>query len=193
MTAFLKSADLTQEQFLSLIKNLQLNTASDLYYIWLEAPDGWALDRWNDEGQLRWYGAGREPIAEPTQDCLIRSTTGRLFAPAGELRWRTIPALGQSCWRAVFLGNVDWVGTVLEDHSDILNALHSHQESLLLWGQQTSATPDEWIELRIPHRFRHPITGNPERVKVVVEQWDDNTGEPHFVRLCDLESFEEEK
>ena len=193
MTAFLKTADLTQEQFLDLIKNLQPDTASDLCYIWLEAPDGWTLDRWNDEGELRWYRAGRESIAEPMQNCLIRSTTGRLFAPAGELRWRTIPALGQSCWRTVFLGNVDWVGTALEDHSDILNALHSHQESLLLWGQQTLTTPDEWIELRIPHRFRYPITGNPERVKVVVEQWDDNTGEPHFVRLCDLESFEEEK
>ena len=193
MTAFLKAADLTQEQFLDLIKNLQLDIASDLCYIWLEAPDGWTLDRWNDEGELRWYGAGCESIKKSTQDCLRCSTAGRLFAPAGELRWRTIPALGQSCWRAVFLGNVDWVGTALEDHSDILNALHSHQESLLLWGQQTLTTPDEWIELRIPHRFRYPITGNPERVKVVVEQWDDNTGEPHFVRLCDLESFEEEK
>ena len=61
MTAFLKAADLTQEQFLDLIKNLQLDIASDLCYIWLEAPDGWTLDRWNDEGELRWYGAGCEP------------------------------------------------------------------------------------------------------------------------------------
>ena len=189
MTAFLKTADLTQDQFLDLIKNLQPDTASDLCYIWLEAPDGWALDRWNDGGELHWYGAGCESIKKSAQDCLRCSTAGRLFAPAGELRWRTIPALGQSCWRTVFLGNVDWVGTALEDHSDILNALHSHQESLLLWGQQTSTTPNEWIELRIPHRFRYPITGNPERVKVVVEQWDDNTGEPHFVRLCDLKPF----
>lgn len=45
MTAFLKAADLTQEQFLDLVKNLQLDTASDDYYVWLEASDGWALDR----------------------------------------------------------------------------------------------------------------------------------------------------
>lgn len=193
MAAFLKAVDLTEEQFLDLIKNLQLDTASDLCYIWLEAPDGWALDRWNDDGELRWYGAGRESIKKSAQDCLRCSIAGRLFAPTGELRWRIIPSLGQSCWRVVFLGNVDWVGPVLEDHSDTLNALHSHQESFLLWGQQTPETPDEWIELRIPHRFRYPITGNPERVKVVVEQWDDNAGAPHFVRLCGLEAFEGEK
>lgn len=193
MTAFLKAADLTQEGFLDLVKNLQFDTASDDCYIWLEAPDGWALDRWNSEDELRWYGVGRESIEKSTQDCLIRSTAGRLFAPAGEFRWRTIPALGQSCWRTVFLGNVDWVGTALEDHSDTLNRLHSHEESFLLWGQQSSETPDEWVELKIPHRFRYPITGKPERVKVVVEQWDDDTGAPHFVRLCDLKSYEEEK
>lgn len=193
MTAFLKAADLTQEQFLDLVKNLQLDTASGDCYVWLEASDGWALDRWNDGGELRWYEAGRESIEKSTQDCLIRSTAGRLFAPAGEFRWRTIRALGQSCWRTVFLGNVDWVGTALEDHSDILNGLHSHEESFLLWGQQSLETPDEWVELRTPHRFRYPVTGNPERVKVVVEQWADDTGAPHFVRLCDLKPYEEEK
>lgn len=193
MTAFLKAADLTQEQFLDLVKNLQLDTASDDYYVWLEASDGWALDRWNSEGELRWYGIGRESIEKSTQDCLIRSTAGRLFAPAGEFRWRAIPALGQSCWRTVFLGNLDWVGTALEDHSDILNGLHSHEESFLLWGQQSSETPDEWVELRIPHRFRYPVTDKSERVKVIVEQWDDGTGIPHFVRLCDLKPYEEEK
>lgn len=193
MTAFLKAADLTQDQFLNLVKNLQLDTVSDDCYIWLEAPDGWALDRWIGKDELRWYRAGRESIEKSTQDCLIRSTAGRLFAPAGEFRWRTIPALGQPYWRTVFLGNVDWVGTALEDHSDTLNRLHSHKESFLLWGQQSSETPNEWVELRIPHRFRYPITGKPERVKVVVEQWDDNTGAPHFVRLCDLKPYEEEQ
>ena len=193
MTAFLKAADLTQEQFLDLVKNLQLDTEADDCYVWLEASDGWALDQWNSEDELRWYEAGHESIEKSTQDCLIRSIAGRLFAPVGEFRWRTIPALGQSCWRTVFLGNVDWVGTALEDHSDILDGLHSHEESFLLWGQQSLETPDEWVELQVPHRFRYPVTGNPERVKVVVEQWDDDTGAPHFVRLCDLKPYEEEK
>lgn len=198
MTAFLKAADLTQDSFLSLIENLRPSDADKSRgHIWLEASDGWSLDWWdwqsglNDD--LRWCGAGREPVKERAHDCLRRSTAGRLFAPAGELRWRVIPALGQSCWRTVFLGTADWIGAALDDHSDSLHDLKPDRDSFFLWGQQTAETPDEWIELRIPHRFRYPVSGNPHRVKIVVEQWNDETGEPHFVRLCDLEPYQEQE
>ena len=197
MTAFLKAVDLTQDAFLKLIENLQLDVDRSTCYIWLEAADGWALDCWDSEsgleGETCWYQASHIPIKKPSRDCLTKSITGRLFAPDGELRWRVIPALGDACWRVVFLGNVDWVGTTLEDHSDSLNNLHPRQDSFFLWGQQTETTPDEWIELRIPHRFQYPITGTPHRVKAVIEQWNDDTGEPHFVRLCNLKPYEEEK
>ena len=198
MTAFLKAADLTRETFLGLITDLQQPDAGKFPgYIWLEAPDGWAFDWWDwhtgPEGNLKWCGAGREPVKELARDCLARSTAGRLFDRSGELRWRIIPALGQSCWRTVFIGNVDWVGTALDDHSDCLDALHPRQDRFFLWGQQTDATPGEWIELRIPHRFRYPISKNSRGVKVVVEQWEDDIGEPHFVRLCDFESYQEKK
>ena len=218
MTAFLKAADLTQEQFLKLVNNLQPSNDRQPSYIWLEAPDGWAFDWWdwksdfkgtpherapagvqveadttNSEDKdtsvnmLSWYGASQVVVKVPAYDCLMRSTAGRLFDPAGELRWRTIPALGDACWRVVFLGNTDWVGTSLDDHSDSLIGLQSRPDSFFLWGQQTPETPDEWIELRIPHRFCYPISGKPNRVKVLVEQWYDNTGLPHFLRLCNLE------
>ena len=197
MTTFLKTADLTQAEFLELIGSLDLGVDTSACYVWLEAPDGWTLDCWNRQSgikeKLRWYGAGREIVKKSLQDCLTKSTAGRLFAPEGELRWRTIPALGDACWRVVFLGNTDWAGTALEDHSDTLKDLHPHQDSFFLWGQQTSTTPDEWIELRIPHRFRYPVSGNPNRVKVLVEQWRDDTGLLHFFRLCDLEPYQEEK
>ncbi len=196
MTAFLKAADLTQEEFLDLITGLHQPGADDSPgRIWLEAPDGWAFDWWywhaGPEGNLRWCCAGRGPVEEPGRACLARSTAGRLFAPNGELRWRTIPALGPSCWRAVFLGAADWVGAALDDHSTDLHGLQPHPDGFLLWGQQTDDTPDEWIELRIPHRFRYPVAGNPRSVRVVIEQWRDDTGEPHFVRLCGLESYQE--
>lgn len=209
MTAFLKAADLTQEQFIKLIDNLQLNNDKQPGYIWLEAPDGWTLDWWdwkselivsevvnNEEPRVHtvcWCGTGREAVEETAYDCLKRSTAGRLFAPAGELRWRMIPFLDEACWRVVFLGNIDWVGTALEDHSDTLNDLHPQEDRFFLWGQQTLRTPDEWIELRIPQRFRYPVLGNLGRVKVIVEQWRDDTGVIHFFRLCDLEPCEEEK
>ncbi len=191
MTSFLKAADLTQDAFLKLIENLHLDADTSTCYIWVDAPDGWALDAWNWKSgfgsEISWYTVGQELSKESSRDCLTKSTSGRLFAPEGELRWRTIPALGGSCWRVVFLGNVDWVGTALEDYSDTLNNLHPHQDSFYLWGQQTPAAPDEWIELRIPHRFKYPIVGSSTRVQVIIEQWSDDTGEPHFVRLCNLE------
>lgn len=191
MTAFLRAKDLTQDEFLKLIRDLHFDADISTCYIWIEAPDGWTLDCWNSgsglNGEIKWYTAGQELSKKPSRDCLVKSTSGRLFAPEGELRWRNIPVLGQSCWRTVFLGNVDWVGAALEDHSDCLNNLTSHQDRFFLWGQQTPTAPDEWIELRIPHRFQYPITGSSTRVQVVVEQWSDDTGEPHFVRLCDLE------
>lgn len=193
MTTFLKTRDLTQEQFLELIRNLEPSNDKEPGYLWLEAPDGWSFDWWgwypSFEDELSWYGAGREPIKERSQDCLTKSTAGRLFAPEGELRWRAIPVLGESCWRTVFLGNVDWVRTKLDDHSDSLSGLQPHNDSFFLWGQQTDVTPNEWIELRIPHRFHYPVPGSPNRVKVVVEHWKDDTGEPHFVRLCGLEPY----
>ncbi len=192
MTSLLKAADLTQALFLDLLAKLP--AANEPPRLWLEAPDGWAFDWWSGlEGKLQWCRAGRDPVEEPAHDCLSRSTAGRLFAPEGELRWRAISALGPACWRTVFLGSADWVGTVLDDHSSSLHDLYPHQDKFFLWGQQTVATPDEWIALRIPHRFRYPVSGTPSRVKVVVEQWNDNTGEPHFVRLCTLESYQEEK
>lgn len=197
MTAILKAADLTQEKFLALVKNLRPDKPQVPGRIWLEAPDGWAFDWWEWQaglaGKLRWCGAGREPIEKRAEACLTRSTAGRLFAPEGELRWRTIPALGESCWRTVFLGTTDWVEAGLEDHAEVLQQLSPNHDSFFLWGQQTEKTPDEWIELRVPHRFRYPVTDNSERVKVVVEKWTDATGEPHFVRLCELLSYSEEK
>ena len=195
MTAFLKTSDLTQDGFLSLIQNLTPDIGTLSCRVLLEAPDGWALDWWDWksglDGELHWYGAGREPVKKSSRDCLTKSTAGRLFAPDGELRWRTIPALGTACWRVAFLGKVDWTKEVLEDHSYVLNGLHSRQESFYLWGQQTPETPDEWIELRIPHRFQYPIKGKSHRVKVVTEQWNDDTGDPQFVRLCSLKPYEE--
>ena len=208
--AFLKAADLTQERFIELIGNLQPNNVKRPGYVWLEAPDGWAFDWWdwtsefvvaeknNEEPRvntLHWCGTGQESVAEkePAYDCLTRSTAGRLFDPAGELRWRTIPALGEACYRVVFLGNTDWVGTALEDHSNSLNDLQLYEDRFFLWGQQTQRTPKEWIELRIPHRFRYPVSGDPNRVQVLVEQWRDDTSAIHFSRLCDLEPCEEEE
>ena len=191
MTPLLKAADLKPEAFLDLLGNLHRPEDSPpARYIWLEAPDGWSLDTWSGaNASIQWFGAGREAQEEAARDCIQRSTSGRLFAADGELRWRIVPFLGSSCWRTVFLGHTDWVGTSLEDHSPRLEGLDTRRESFYLWGLQTQAAPGSWIELRIPHRFRYPtVPPDASRVKIAVEQWLDNVGESHFVRLCNLEA-----
>ncbi len=185
---WLRAADLKPGEFLDLVGKLVLRDVQTPRRIWLEAADGWAFDWWFGlDHDLNWCGAAREPYAELAGSCLSRSTAGRLFAPDGELRWRVIPALGDACWRTTFLGDVDWTGAALEDCSDRLRGLEPKQERYFLWGQQTTVTPGEWIELRIPHRFRYPVDGNPRLVMAVAEQWCDEIGEPHFLRLFDLE------
>ena len=194
---FLKAADLTPDDFLDLVSSpAQPNTGASCRRIWLEAADGWALDWWlGPEHELNWCGAGHEPVKERTRACLGRSMAGRLFAPDGELRWRVIPALGESCWRVVFLGNADWVDAALKDHSHDLSGLSPAREHFFLWGRQTERTPGEWLELRIPHRFRYPVADDRRiihgNVQVEVEQWRDKVGEPHFCRLCDIVLTEE--
>ena len=191
MKALLKAADLPQSAFLDLFDQITEPEASRR--IWLEAPDGWAFDWWRSSADsLEWRGAGRQPSYSAFHECLARSTMGRVFDAEGELRWRRIPSLGPSCWRTVFLGDRDWVGSSeLADHSHCLDSLQPQRKKLYLWGQQTPNSPDEWIDLRIPHRFRYPILGSGRHVRLLVEQWHDEGGEPHFVRWCDLEPYSE--
>ncbi|MEX1027457.1 MAG: hypothetical protein WD049_05550 [Candidatus Paceibacterota bacterium] len=192
MTSVLQAADRTPEQLTALLT--ALNRAKDSHQLrcWIEAPDGWAFDWWPGvDGNLRWCAAARNPLNLPARDAFQRATGGRLFARDGELRWRVIPALGNACCRIVFLGTSAWVGDALDNHSTELASLESKMKQHILWGQQTAASPEEWIELRIPHRFRYPIEGNPRGVKLVTEYWIDAVGQPHFIRLCDLQPFEE--
>ena len=112
--AYLKAADLAQNGFLEVVRNLDQRDSLSSRRIWLEAADGWSFDWWPGlEYELNWCGAGRESVKEGAGRCISRSTAGRLFANDGELRWRVIPTLGESCWRTVFLGNFDWVGAAL--------------------------------------------------------------------------------
>ena len=190
MGTFLKASDLTLDQFLELFQNLPVFEDDSVPIVWMEAPDGWTFAEWPGmEGSVPWHGAGRERSDEAVRKILQRSASGRVFNSDGELRWRAIPALGTSCWRTVFLGPGNWMNHALEDHSHILNGLSPHSSSSYLWGQQTSNTPGEWLDLRIPHRFRYPVAKQETgRVKIAIEEWRDGTGEPHFVRLCNLES-----
>lgn len=160
-------------------------------WIWLEAPDGFTLDYWPGcQGEVLWYQAERLPERVSVAQILARTLSGRLFSSEGELRWRFLPMLGDCSIRAVFLGKAElgehW--GKLKPRPD-LEGLFPTTMEYQLWGQQTSETPGEWIELRIPHRFRYPVESSvlhSGRVlaKLEVELWKDRTARVHFVRLC---------
>jgi hypothetical protein len=193
----LRADDLAPSDLLHLLGELTF-PAQEKVRCWLDAPDGWALDYWpGPAGRVRWNGAGRDTTDEPLAALLPRVTQGRIFAPSGELRWRLLPALGDRCCRVMFLG-AGWAGAALEGLPvrQELAGLSRDQETYPMWGQQTSHTPGEWIDLRIPHRLRYPVdAAAPERGRVIaqvtVEIWKDGRGEPQFVRLCELTAKQE--
>lgn len=192
MTAMLCAGDHTRDGLSELLGAVTRDDESGPLRCWIEAPDGWAFDWWpGTAGDFHWCGAARDPHRITVGDALQRSISGRLFAPDGELRWRAIPSRDGPIYRIVFLGQGPWVGDALEDYSSQLASLTKKNHEHIMWGQQTASSPGEWVELRIPHRFRYPVEDNSQRVKLLVEQWVDALGRPHFIRLCDLQPFEE--
>jgi hypothetical protein len=190
----LRAGDLAPSEFLRLLEDLAF-PANEVIRCWLDAPDGWALDVWPGlAGSVSWNSAGCSPSNKPLNDVLPRVINGRIFALSGELKWRLLPALGPRSCRVVFLGS-GWTSVALESlpARDALARLIPNKKIYPLWGQQTAATPGEWIDLRIPHRLRYPVNAAPPgtgRViaRVTVEIWNDSSGEPQLVRLCDLDS-----
>lgn len=192
MSAILKCADLSCEQFLRLLDQLKRPEDAASLRCWIEAPDGWSFDWWPGlAGRIAWSRAASLPSPEAANEAVLRSFAGRLFAPDGEIRWRHIPSFGDSSYRCVFLGHTDWVGEDLQDQSEALNGLTPRNASFLLWGQQTDASPGEWIELRIPHRFRYPIEGNPKGVLLETEQWLAASSHVEFIRFSQLKPYRE--
>jgi hypothetical protein len=217
MSAVLRAGDLDPRNLPELVG--QIPNAGGLgsppVRIWAEGADGWAFDFWRGlEDPIGWCAAGQEPTELTGRTVLERAESGRIFAPEGELRWRLVPADSPDTaaavhhCRLVFLGMHDWFPSsgLLAPRTE-LDQLSRHESELdvLLWGQQTEHTPGEWIELRIPHRFRYPVSevlpegtrgaavgpfsSRPHprsRVRLRTEIWVDRWGTPHFMRLCDL-------
>lgn len=124
-----------------------------------------------------------EPFQGPA-DFLLRTEQGRVFCTWGECRWRRLGAR----MRTVYLGaacNVE----KMEDMSEKLQGLTRVEYCLFFWGVRTDLD-QEWIEQQVPHRFTFPIaTGQYPwgRVRLVLEEWRDGGGMPHFSRFHHLE------
>jgi hypothetical protein len=198
MRAVLKAADQPHSLLPDVVARIETRPGERLR-IWAEGLDGWSLDYWSGlDCGIRWCAAGRRPDAIPGRDVLTRSRSGRIFAPSGELKWRVMDASNAAAERQsrlVFLGDRDWLPGRLSprDELDRLKMVARRDEALL-WGQKTGVSDGSWIELRIPHRFQYPVedtgTGEPRGVRVITEIWLDQSGQPHFHRLCDLVAFQ---
>jgi len=194
MHAILKAGDIPATELAELIGQVQ---APDAVRIWAEGLDGWALDFWAGlDAPVRWCAAGRLPSTLTGREVLNRAQAGRLFAPSGELKWRVLPAPAPPRCRLVFLGDRDWLPGRLETCDELERLfMTSSIESTILWGQKTSTSEDDWIELRIPHRFRYPVAeiaagpGGGIGVKLWTEVWSDRWGEPQFIRLRELTTY----
>lgn len=110
---------------------------------------------------------------------LSQTEEGRVFWPAGELKWRRI----QELLRVVYLGAPP-APPPLTDFSEELKGLSPCLRQYLLWGVRTD-TRNEWLEQQVPHRFSYPIETakfSRGRAAIVVEDWTDKAGIPRFSR-----------
>lgn len=115
----------------------------------------------------------------PDDEFMAATIEGRLFSPAGELRWRRI----NGSFRAVYLGEGP-SPLQLEDTSSHLEGLRPEQGEFILWGVR-SDLENEWLEQQVPQRFSYPLDGEEYpcgRAAVVVENWVDGAGFSRFSR-----------
>ncbi len=187
------AADLNRERFLEIFN--EFPSGGDIICrCWLDAPDGWALDYWNGiTSRVDWNGAGRFRSPKTFRDVIEHTTNGRIFSPAAELKWRFLPALEPNCYRVVYLGSGfnPAFAPDLQNHSALLLNMTQEKKSYPLWGHSTHHTPDEWVELRIPHRLKYPVEcpspiNGRISANIEVEIWKDAAGASHFIRLCQV-------
>jgi hypothetical protein len=201
MAAILKSGDLPSHDIVELSGRIKPADGEPVR-IWAEGLDGWSLDYWGGlDAPVAWNRAWESPEKIPGREAMSRAISGRIFAPSGELRWRIIErpsVLEPGRCRAVFLGRSDWLPGLLTARDELERLrMVPVPGTTLLWGQRTAHSEGDWIELRIPHRFRYPVevspvaaTGDrPVGVQVLTESWIDRSGQSHFLRLCDLSPY----
>ncbi len=134
---------------------------------------------------------------------LSRTDQGRIFCPQGECQWRRlrIPASPEDqektkdLMRLVYLGESHaFPEGFLEEATHLLQGLKPVQSHRYLWGERTDLE-NEWIEQQVPHRFVYPISTAKYprgRVRLVVEEWLDQSGDVVFSRFHHIEETEGE-
>lgn len=114
-----------------------------------------------------------EPISAVDPSWLDGTLEGRIFSPAGELRWRKVANM----FRVVYLGKEPTVSG-LDEYSHELANLKPAVKEVLLWGVR-SDLEQEWLEQQVPQYFSYPLKGgviSRGRVALSIEQWSSTLG-----------------
>jgi len=193
------SADMTPATFVESLDSFAATTADDPQrWLWLTADAGWSLDAWRGLSEsVNWYQAGclRNDASDVARQRILESSEGRLFDAKGEVRWQNIGSSSEPLFRVVAISS----GEIWEQERRLLRSApgvevcnaralgvrrRSESTQLALWGRQSPRTPGEWIELKIPHRFKYPVSQdncNAESIAIDCETWEDDLGQVHFV------------
>ncbi len=162
---YLQTKDLPVDDFIDLIKRFS------------PPADAWLM-AFSPASAVFEFFSMDEPFLRETDQ-------GRIFSGDGELKWRRIG----DHYRVVYLGE-GAPPDGLDDQSPELDNLQPGENHMeyFLWGNRTYRKGkwlNEWIEQQAPHRFQYPVTNKEEergRVKIVVENWLDNSNMPVFSR-----------
>ncbi len=198
------SADMSPVAFAESLDSFAVTSSDNpRRWLWLAADDGWSLDAWRGLSEsVNWYQAGRlrDDTSMETRQKIINSSEGRLFDANGEVRWQNIASSSEPLFRVVAIGSGElWrqeskpiqnvPGVELCNAGTLGVKMRPESTPLLLWGHQSSRTPGEWIELKIPHRFKYPVsqeTCDAKSIAIECEIWEDDMGQVHFIRFRGL-------
>jgi len=171
-------------------------------YLWAQTSEAWVFDRWQDVNQAVCCYRANQLLDRndwKPSERLLETLSGRWFTDILQIQWRCVTIDGARYVRVVCMGDSAAVSRCKENLDGASELFHTDTqtldlqcnatgESFLLWGQQTSNSPGEWIELSIPHRLSYPIgaDGVPQYVGVRALRWVDCVGETHFLRYTGL-------
>lgn len=158
-----RAGDLKGDELQRLLSKVQASGGEEPpAWFWLTTPDEWTIERWRGlEARVPVYQTQRSGGERAVGELVSKSEWGCIFQPLWELRWRRLEPFVDGRFRVRFAGEPgDDLQATLEELLRCaldVEGWQAEQRKYRLWGEHSEATDPDWIELRIPHRFRYPV------------------------------------
>lgn len=108
---------------------------------------------------------------------------GRLFSPAGELRWQRI---GDGRFRMQFFCEGEFPSDLPFEVAR--ERWQVSQKEILLWGERKGEAP-YWIEVRVPRELVYPIEEPGQRAVIVAIDYLGPRGAVQFTRFKEVKCY----